>query len=340
MAVYNAELYISETLESILNQTFRDFEFLIIDDCSTDNTLSIIKSYEDSRINLHCNEKNLGQSPSLNKGICLAKGKYIARMDADDIAFPDRFEKQYNFLESYPEVVVLGSSYRIMGASEVKELNFKPSEIKVRLFLGLNSLAHPTVMIRKEIFSKYNFTYNEYNPVNQDFELWSEISRRYPLANLEDVLLDYRVHDDQISNMRYGEQQEHAKRIITTALQDFFPEICSCNLLNHYRLLGFEKFELSDLENLITWSNILINKNKETAIFEQSIFEEYVHRFQNQRIKQAFNASFILAPGYSPTLYVRFLKAKKRFSPNLDSKVILKFMIKCLLFKTRKTSLS
>jgi glycosyltransferase involved in cell wall biosynthesis len=126
MAVYNASLYIRETMDSILKQTFSDFEFIIINDASSDDTLDIIKSFKDDRIKLFNNGTNLGQTPSLNKGIDLAQGKYIARMDADDIASLNRFELQNNFLERNETVAVLGSSYSILGTDIIKRLDYSP----------------------------------------------------------------------------------------------------------------------------------------------------------------------------------------------------------------------
>ena len=115
MAVYNGEKYLRSAIDSILSQTYIDFEFIIIDDCSTDNTANILESYTDSRIQIIRNEKNLRLPASLNKGLKIAKGKYIARMDADDIAMPDRFEKQVKYLEAHQEVAVIGGSFQVFN---------------------------------------------------------------------------------------------------------------------------------------------------------------------------------------------------------------------------------
>ena len=117
MPVYNAGYYLKEAIDSILNQSFSDFEFFIIDDKSTDNSLEIIKSYKDDRIILIEKQSNTGYTDSLNMAIKLSKGKYIARMDADDISSPKRFLKQYEYLESHQDVVLLGTNYEIIGDS-------------------------------------------------------------------------------------------------------------------------------------------------------------------------------------------------------------------------------
>ena len=116
MSNYNTpEEYLREAIESILNQTYKNFEFIIIDDCSTDNSLEIIKSYNDERIVLIENEENIGLTKSINKGLAVAKGEYIARMDADDVSLPQRFEKQINYMNDHTELIVCGSSMELIG---------------------------------------------------------------------------------------------------------------------------------------------------------------------------------------------------------------------------------
>ena len=123
LPVYNCELYVRTAIESILNQTFTDFEFLIIDDASTDKTLAVLKKIKDSRIQLIEKPVNSGYTNSLNYGLQMAKGKYIARMDGDDISHPERFAKQIVYLEAHPEVVVCGTTYKIVGNDKQKIMN-------------------------------------------------------------------------------------------------------------------------------------------------------------------------------------------------------------------------
>ena len=115
MPAYNAEAYIGAAMESILSQSFGDFEFLILNDCSTDGTEAIIQSYDDPRIVYIKNEKNMGVAATLNKGLAAAQGEYIARMDADDFSLPQRFEKQVAYLDAHPEVVVLGTQVQFFS---------------------------------------------------------------------------------------------------------------------------------------------------------------------------------------------------------------------------------
>ena len=187
MPVYNCELYIKEAIDSILNQTFADFDFLIIDDASTDKTVSIIKEYKDSRIQLIEKTVNTGYTISLNYGLKVAKGEYIARMDGDDISLPNRFEKQIAFLDSNPDVVLCGSNFGIIGTEKLIILPEDNEAIKLGLLKG-NCIAHPSVMFRHSVIQEYVITYDadnyptvikKYNLYNNQQQLISEMIISY-----------------------------------------------------------------------------------------------------------------------------------------------------------------
>jgi glycosyltransferase involved in cell wall biosynthesis len=199
MSVYNSEKYLAESIESILNQTFTDFEFIIINDGSIDNSLAIIESYmaKDDRIVLISRE-NKGLAASLNEGIAIAKGKYIARMDADDISLPERFIKQYEFMEEN-QIDLCGTAVQIFSDSkDNKTWRYpeKANDIKFTLMF-MTAFAHPTVFIRKKVFDTVSYTNYE---ASQDYKLWCDIALNgFKMANLELVLLRYRFHKSQIS---------------------------------------------------------------------------------------------------------------------------------------------
>ncbi len=199
MPVYNAEKFLSEAIESILNQTFTDFEFLIIDDGSTDSTTNIIESYTDSRIRLFKNQKNLGISAALNKGIEMASTELIARMDADDISYPNRLQKQYDFLLANPDCVLLSAWAREMTENKepVKIEEWESSYYYYNLTFECR-IYHPTVMYRRRAVidvGKYSIPYSE------DYDLWWKLSRKYKINNLAEVLLDYRSSTDSLSRV-------------------------------------------------------------------------------------------------------------------------------------------
>jgi len=196
MAVRNGGKYTAKAIESILLQDFSNFLFIIIDDASTDGTYRNVLSFNDSRIRLIRNRQRLGVTASLNKGLWLAIGKYIARMDADDISHADRLSLQYEYLEEHPEVAVLGTWARdIDSEGRVIGIRRTPTnkwELIAEIFF-FNPIVHPTVMFRKDVVMKVG----GYDPgiVNaQDYDLWLKILQRGGiLANLPKILLDYRA---------------------------------------------------------------------------------------------------------------------------------------------------
>jgi len=193
MAVYNGEKYLKEAIESILNQTFRDFEFIIVDDGSTDRTPEILKEYvrKDERIKIITNPQNIGLTKSLNRAIKLAKGEYIARMDADDIAAPKRLEKQIEFMKRNPEFGLVGTAYYEMNSKGniVGEKYFPASDEEIRKnLIKYNPFFHSSVVIRKKVFDKVGL-YNENIPKAQDYDLWFRIAQNYKIANLPSLLM-------------------------------------------------------------------------------------------------------------------------------------------------------
>ncbi len=196
LPVFNSEKYISESIQSILDQTYTNFELLILDDGSTDNTLLIINEFQDDRIRIFTSDKNNGIVYQLNKGIENSKGEFIARMDADDISHPKRFEKHIEFLNSQPKIDVLGTFAKKMG-DEVGLIEYqynKPGQISFLLNFYCYML-HPTVMMRNRIFSK--FKYSSDYPLAEDYGLWCQVNTGSNLYILDEVLLDYRIHKEQ-----------------------------------------------------------------------------------------------------------------------------------------------
>ena len=203
MSVYNCEKYVREAVLSIINQSFKDFEFIIINDGSTDKSREIIENIKDERIKL-INNKNKGLTKSLNEAIVLSKGEFIARMDADDFSLNDRFEKQINFLDSNPGISMCGAWADFIDANGNYLKNYKrpvtDKEI-IKELLFHNPFIHSTVMIRKEVFDKVGL-YNESFRFAQDYELWTRIIPKFKTANLPEVLLKYRVLKESITKSK------------------------------------------------------------------------------------------------------------------------------------------
>lgn len=204
MSVYNGEKFLKEAIESILTQTFTDFEFLIINDGSTDNSVKIIESYNDSRIKLINNEKNLKLIASLNKGISIAKGKYIARMDCDDISMPDRLEKEVDFLESSLEYGLVGTCYTVIDGlgKEQHKVSYPSSNDLITLFLSLNCpLVHGSIMCRTELFKQNLYGSKEYFAI-EDYELWTRMAKVTKIHNIPEYLFKYRIYGESFSDSK------------------------------------------------------------------------------------------------------------------------------------------
>ncbi|MGE7752393.1 glycosyltransferase family 2 protein [Lysinibacillus fusiformis] len=253
MPVYNASEFLKCAIESILNQTFTNFEFLIIDDGSTDNSLEIIKSIQDERIKVITHTKNLGLVATLNKGIEQAKGQFIARMDADDIALPTRLEKQYAFMSSNCDYGVCGTWLKVIGSEEIYNYPTDHEQITASL-LFYCALGHPTVMLRKAILDKKCIRYN--NVYAEDYDLWVRLSRITKLYNVPEVLLEYRIHDSEyrFSNQHRTKQMMATVKIREDQLRYLGVKTTECDLEIHHSI-GDNNFIYNEkfIEKLKMW---------------------------------------------------------------------------------------
>lgn len=272
MPAYNAEKYIGEAIESILNQSFTDFEFIIVNDGSTDNTKDIILSYSDPRVVYLENEKNSGIVVTLNKGIDNATGEYIARMDSDDISLPTRFEKQIDFMENHPEIGVLGTAIKTFGEDiqgQIINFNTAPNRLKADLLFSTN-IAHPSVMLRKSVIDEYNIRYDlEYAGV-EDFLMWWNLSQKTQIATLSEVLLNYRIHKSQITHVKGEKHRVLIEKMLTRRLSDmhYTPTTQGRIALLQYCLADYNKFSLDTLRDFIDILSDIIKQNKSTTFFD------------------------------------------------------------------------
>lgn len=267
MPIYNGEKYLEESIDSILGQTYENFELLLINDASNDASENIILSYLDSRIVYIKNEQNLGLIKTLNKGLDLAKGEFIARMDQDDIALPTRFEKQIDIFHKNPEIGVCGTWFTSFGEG-IKEKTLQhpvdSGSIKINL-LGRSSLGHPTVMLRKSAME--NLRYDENYPSAEDYEFWVSLSRVTRLYNIPESFLKYRVHQTNISVVENSLQSQTAKKIIGDQLLYLGIENSDINIRFCETLFGglqVFRFAAEEFIKLIIFTNQLeaANKNK------------------------------------------------------------------------------
>jgi len=222
MPVYNTESTIRRAIDSMLNQTYQNFEIVIIIDGCTDETAAICDEYahKDKRICIYVNEKNLGVAASLNFGMSFCKGDYIARMDADDVSLPDRLEKQIAYMEAHPEIGVLGSGCNVLDESGVfiTEPTLKSEMIRVRLLFE-TAFTHPTVMLRGKLFRENHWQYPLVHG-GEDYALWASLISKTKMANIPESLVDYYKHGDNLTFVKFLAVRAVSAEISRQALFD------------------------------------------------------------------------------------------------------------------------
>lgn len=298
MPVYNCEKYLKEAIDSVINQTYSNLELIIIDDCSTDNSVNIINSYHDERIILIRNDKNLGIAKTLNKGIEISKGKYLARMDADDICYLHRLEIQYNFMENNLDIGMCGSSVEVFTESNtnIHECPVGDDEIKV-LQMFNTAFAHPSVMIRKNILDKYDLRYDDFYEGMEDYELWIRMSQITKLANIKEVLLKYRSHSGQVTKKVSSLQCQRMKIIKERILKN----------LN-------ENFTQEDVEILMMYSTNEIFKHEYMIYKVFNLFDKII---KNNLQSQVYDDK-TLRKVISYNVYWTLLKYKKKYGEKIN----------------------
>lgn len=331
MPVYNCELYIKEAVDSILNQTFSDFEFIIIDDASTDSTISILETYNDSRIQLIKKPQNSGYTNSLNFGLSIAKGEYIARMDGDDISLPERFAKQVVFLDANPEIILCGTSFKIIGKDQIITVAEHHEDIKLAMLRDC-CIGHPTVMMRKVYFDKFSLSYDVTKEPAEDYDLWTRLLIIGKLHNLQEVLLHYRLHDLQVSRKRNEQQINIAKEIKVNLLNHLGFEktlqnqIILNNMVSQNGLVSFKEIDqFNDLKNRLLLAN-------RTSFFEKQGFEKYLSEIQYNLFKDFF----FKRDRYSPVIYFQYLKIKNTWPTKLKPLDQMKLFLKSIIFYKKK----
>ncbi|MCX6985035.1 MAG: glycosyltransferase [Lentisphaerae bacterium] len=297
MAVYNGERFLRDAVESILTQTFPDFEFVIVNDGSTDNSRNILLSYQDPRIKIIENDRNIGLVKSLNRGLAVARGDYVARQDADDISLSTRLEKQIAFLETHTDVAILGTQAENIDSKgnlySRSDSHRACGELAIRWqLLFENPFVHTSVMFRKDLVSRHG-GYDESFTRSEDIELWSRLAYEYGVFNLNEVLVRYRVHKTQItlSSEDYSSEsipivKNIFSRIFTNCMRSdpppewidmwtaiSFPHLCDENVKfhklldyinsinNHFFVVYPEAREDTEINQLITQMLLRISLN-------------------------------------------------------------------------------
>lgn len=317
---YNCEAYVYDAVKSILDQTYPFFECIIIDDCSTDKTVEIIKFFNDERIKLIVKPENSGYTDSLNYGLTIASGKYIARMDGDDFSLPNRFEKQIAVLENNTDIVVCGTIFKILGTDTIIQAPENHKEIKQEL-LKNSCIGHPTAMIRKATLDAYNISYNtEYEPA-EDYDLWVRLSKRGKLYNLQEVLFLYRVHKNQVSITQREKQRYSASKSRFNMISRLRFDYSHEEKQAYIKQFSFtERLVFEELLVLIHLKKRILNSN-EDEYFKPEVLKEFLEYQERKNINQYFKAN----RSYSPKIIKEFKSVSKLTS--IDFSIIEKWKL-------------
>lgn len=294
MPVYNADRFITAAIDSILTQTFQNFELLILDDASTDNSKEIILKYNDKRIKVFYSDTNQGIVANLNKGIEIAQGEYIARMDADDISKPERFLKQIKFLDDNKNIGLCGSWYTPFNESGVLS-TVKHSEYNAQILAELLfycPLGHPTIMGRKQIFIENKYDKNFFPA--EDYELWSRLSEKTEFYNIPESLLNYRLHNANVSVIRAEFQRQNTLSIQFQLWKRKFPLITSeeVEILMESLFLKDRPVGYSLKKILTIWNKSMTNeKSKNPILF--TLAKNRLQHYLNQNISNLGNFELV-----------------------------------------------
>lgn len=294
--------YLKSSINSIIHQNFKDFEFIIIDDGSKED-YKVIESFKDDRIIIIKNSKTEGLANSLNKAINISKGKYIARMDSDDLSTLDRLQIQYDFMEKHPNIDICSTYTKYIGKKSGYNVEvYNSSEaIRTNLFL-YNCMAHPSIFIRKKFIDKNNLKYNPNFSCSQDYELWNRISSYCNFYIIPKVCLFYRIHNAQISTSKLKQQTE----------------LCKIIYLENLKKLKIEKnadilFELS-LKKINCYNvdkddiKLLIKKNSENKIYNCKCFSRLIY-FKYCYLKLIKKHQFVdIISFYKSHIFIYYIK--------------------------------
>lgn len=275
MPVYNGERFVAESIRSVLTQTYRDFELIIVNDGSTDNTPSIIRSFRDERIRLVQHSQNQGLFEALNEGVRLARGTYIARLDSDDIAYRKRLQKQIAFLDSHPDFALVGSAVRLIDSyghpTGVKWKNTTPPEKIPVLLLFHNAFSHSAVMMRVAALPKP--AYGPHRPPVEDYGLWVRLAEKSKVWNLPNVLLDYRVHTDSITSDMAAQKETAVEEVVREQLSRFDIAPTSAEYKVHRTSYGYKGEDIwKFLDAREAWLIRLMKANREKKVYREEIF--------------------------------------------------------------------
>ncbi len=321
MPAYNAAEYIFEAINSMLNQTFTNFELLVIDDNSRDKTVSIVNSFNDSRIRIILNLENKGISYSLNRGISESAGEYIARMDADDISMPSRLERQIGFLEENRDIGICGTWAVTFGNSTFKIMPECEPELILFCMMLDNRFVHPSVIIRKSVLYRFRLRYS--NVPAEDYDLFSKLVFCTKVANIPEFLLKYRTHANQLTSTKAKLISEHAQEIRKTQL---FNLIGKTKNIEGFDALRQNNFTISKIIKILEMIETILKANQLKEVYDQNTIEA----FFKKKLRTIYR---VLKKGRSRQTTTLILTNKKVLYKSLGLRRFLFLLVKSYLSK-------
>lgn len=325
MPTFNVGPWVKEAVESVLNQTYTDFELLVMDDCSTDDTLAIVQSIRDPRIRIEKNERNLGLSDNLNRGLSLIQTEYVSRMDGDDIAEPTWLEKEVNVLDTHPEIGICSAGFQRFGTSDsIVRFPETPEGCMVGMLFSCSVIV-PT--FRRSLYSELGLRYRSDAFPAEDYRFWADCMRHTKVYNIQETLFHYRMHATQICSSKQAIQKVKADEVRLYMLEWLNPSFSDA--IKNYYLSAFISPEIktkSQLCKLRDFSDFLVKQN--------------IGHFSEIALRVGFDRHILLSvymsvidhffkDGYSIVKYWRYLISGLAFNTNI--KYEAKFFLKSVL---------
>jgi glycosyltransferase involved in cell wall biosynthesis len=279
MPLYNGAHYVREAVGSILRQTWKDFELLIIDDGSTDAGPEIVSAMRDERIVLLRNPSNMGVAATLNNGLDVARGHYIARMDADDISLANRLEHQVRFMDEHPDVGISGGWVRLFGGGELPYTCRVPGESRevAAYILFENPLWHMTVMLRRDAMNHHALRYNPGFSRSEDYDLWIRAGHCFLLANLERVLVRVRRTQGSATRANWNEVTHQTEVLLGRQLSDLGMSVTEEEVAFHHRIgRGYRMASRNQIKLAESWLSRLVSENGQRLVFDEVALRKIV----------------------------------------------------------------
>lgn len=331
MGVYNGEKYLDSAIKSILNQTFKDWEFIIINDGSTDGTSAILKRYEEiePRIKVYY-QNNSGLAVCLNRGFELARGKYVAPMDDDDICLPERLAKAFAFMEANPEVAICGGWHKTFGQfTSIEKYPIDYETIRCRL-LFTTAFSQPTLLMRREMFVKAHLSYDPAHKYCEDYGLWVKTSKLYPLANLGEVLMLHRIHPAQVTQSRSIEQAAAGKPIRLAQLETLGIQPTAAEIELHEALKVFTfPVDKDFIEQVDAWIHKLMAANAKLLTYDELALAKILGQ------RWFFFCNTVTELGW--WTWETFWKSPVSKTANVSWEAQSKFAVKCMVKRKRQS---